>query len=246
MLKNEREREILRIIEENGGFATVRELCERLFASESSIRRDLRSLDARGLIRRSHGGAEQLSNPSGGIDFSARGRQNVEAKRSMAEIAKHFVKNGDIIFLDQSSSAFYLAEALSENRTLTVVTNNVEILALLSGSSLKVYSSGGLLCPDNRTCLIGADAAETFSRVRADWLFFSAHSLSEDGVISDLSREEVLVREAMLRNAKKKVFLCDSAKHGTRSAYKQCDLDAVDIWIDERGAFSASGEKISN
>ena len=245
MLKNEREREILRIIEGRGGFATVKELCTRLFASESSIRRDLRALDARGLIRRSHGGAERIANPSGGIAFAARGRQNVEAKRAMAQIAKRLVKKGDIIFLDQSSSAFYLAEQLAENRTLTVVTNNVEILALLAGSSLKVYSSGGWLCADNRTCLIGEDAAATFSRVRADLLFFSARSLSEDGVISDLSREEVLVREAMIKNAARKVFLCDSAKLGTRSAYKQCDLDAVDIRIDERGAYDSKGEKIN-
>lgn len=244
MLKNEREREILRIIEDRGGFCTVQELCALLFASESSIRRDLKALDARGLIRRSHGGAERMENPSGGIAFAARGRQNVEAKRMMAEIAKRLVKNGDIIFLDQSSSAFYLAEQLSENRTLTVVTNNVEILALLAASPLKVYSSGGWLCADNRTCLIGEDAAETFSRVRADLLFFSARSLSEDGVISDLSREEVLVREAMMKNAARKIFLCDSAKLGTKSAYKQCDLDAIDIRIDEHGAYDSKGNKI--
>ncbi len=244
MLKNEREREILRIIEEKGGFASVKDLCARLFASESSIRRDLRSLDERGLIRRSHGGAERLANPSGGIAFAARGRQNVEAKRAMAEIAKRLVKNGDIVFLDQSSSAFYLAAALAENRTLTVVTNNVEILSLLADSPLKVYGSGGMLCPDNRTCLIGADAAEAFMRVRADLLFFSARSLSEDGVISDLSREEVLVREAMMKNAERTVFLCDSEKHGTRSAYRQCALDAVDIFIDEHGAYTPDGQRI--
>lgn len=245
MLKNEREREILRIIEDRGGFATVRELCGLLFASESSIRRDLRFLDERGLIRRSHGGAQRLANPSGGIAFAARGRQNVEAKRAMAQIAKRLVKNGDIIFLDQSSSAFYLAAELAENRTLTVVTNNVEILALLADSPLKVYGSGGMLCPDNRTCLIGEDAARTFSQVRADLLFFSARSLSADGVISDLSREEVLVREAMLKNAARVIFLCDKGKHGTRSAYTQCTLDSVDLWIDENGAYDKNGKTVN-
>ena len=244
MLKNEREREILRIIENEGGFATVRALCDRLFASESSIRRDLRALDERGLVRRSHGGAERILNPSGGINFAARGSQNVAAKRAMAEIAKHFVKNGDIVFLDQSSSAFYLATALAENRTLTVITNNVEILVLLSESALKVYGSGGMLYPDNRTCLIGEDASATFSRVRADVAFFSAHSLSEDGVISDLSREEVLVREAMIKNAEKTIFLCDSAKNGTRAAYKQCMLKEIDVRIDEHGAYDREGNPI--
>lgn len=244
MLKNEREREILRMIDNGGGFATVRGLCEALFASESSIRRDLRALEARGLIRRSHGGAERNVNPSGGIAFASRTGQNAEEKRAMAQIAKRLVKNGDIVFLDQSSSAFYLAAELAENRTLTFVTNNVQILSLLAESSAKVYGSGGMLCPENRTCLIGEDAAATFSRVRADIAFFSARSLSEEGVISDLSREEVLVREAMIKNAEKTVFLCNLSKRGTRSAYVQCRLSEVDIIVYENGAFDTDGKSL--
>lgn len=237
MLKTEREREILRIIEKKGGFATVRSLCDALFASESSIRRDLRALEAQGLVRRSHGGAERNANPSGGIAFSSRTVQFAEEKRRMAEHARQLVKNGDIIFLDQSSSAFYLAEALMENRSLTFVTNNIEILSLLAKSPAKVYSSGGVLCSENRSCLVGEDAAAVFSRVHADLAFFSARSLSEEGEISDLSREEVLVRAAMLKNAEKTVFLCNRAKRGTRSAYLQCHIDEVDVCIDENGVF---------
>ena len=109
---------------------------------------------------------------------------------------------------------------------------------------MKVYGSGGMLYPDNRTCLIGEDASATFSRVRADVAFFSAHSLSEDGVISDLSREEVLVREAMIKNAEKTIFLCDSAKNGTRAAYKQCMLKEIDVRIDEHGAYDREGNPI--
>ena len=244
MLKNEREREILRRIDEGGGFATVRSLCEALFASESSIRRDLRALEARGLIRRSHGGAERNINPSGGIAFASRTGQNAEEKRAIAQIAKRFVKNGDIVFLDQSSSAFYLAQELAANRTLTFVTNNVQILSLLAESSAKVYGSGGMLCPENRTCLIGEDAAATFCRVHADVAFFSARSLSEDGVISDLSREEVLVREAMIKNAARTVFLCNRSKRGTRSAYVQCRLSGVDAVVCEDGAFDSEGRRI--
>lgn len=52
-----------------------------------------------------------------------------------------------LIMMPTMISAFYLAAALAENRTLTVVTNNVEILSLLADSPLKVYGSGGMLCP---------------------------------------------------------------------------------------------------
>lgn len=81
--------------------------------------------------------------------------------------------------------------------------------------------------------MIGGDARETFENIYADIMFFSAKSISHDGVISDCSREEIIIRNAMLKNSDKKVFLCDSTKFGTHSAYKQCDLGDVDYFISE-------------
>ena len=62
MLKNEREREIINILKTEDGFITVKELCEKLYASESSIRRDLTILENRGIIARTYGGAELVKN----------------------------------------------------------------------------------------------------------------------------------------------------------------------------------------
>ena len=62
MLKNEREREIINILKNDDGFITVKELCEKLYASESSIRRDLTALEKRGIVKRTYGGAELITN----------------------------------------------------------------------------------------------------------------------------------------------------------------------------------------
>ena len=233
MLKSEREREILGFLKEHDGFATVKELCEKLYASESSIRRDLSTLESRRVIRRTHGGAELVTNVSAGISFNQRAHHNINAKKAIAKKAAALIKDGDILFLDQSSSAFYLANEIFSNNSLTVVTNNIEIISLLSGSGIKTISSGGMLSTDNRTCLVGSDANYIFENIRADLVFFSAKSLAHDGTISDCAREEVVVRTAMLKNAAKKVFLCDSEKFGTRSAYKQCNLSDIDCLVSE-------------
>ncbi len=233
MLKSEREREIISFLKENDGFATVKELCEKLYASESSIRRDLTALEGRRVIRRTHGGAELVSNVSGAIAFNQRAHHNVNAKKAIAKKAAALIKDGDVIFLDQSSSAFYLANEIFLNNSLTVVTNNIEIISLLSASAIKTISSGGMLSPDNRSCLVGRDAHYIFENIHADLAFFSTKSLSSDGIISDCVREEVLVRDSMLKNCAKKVFLCDSEKFGTQSAYKQCALGDVDYLISE-------------
>ena len=234
MKKNEREREIVNLLKEKDGFVSTAELCESLYASESSIRRSLLALEGKGIIRRNYGGCELNLNRSGAIAFRNRAGHNVEAKRAIAVKAAKLINDGEVIFLDQSSSAYYLAEAIKNNAKITVVTNNVEIISLLSSSAMRVICSGGYLCEENRSCLVGSEAEGTFSKIFADTLFFSAKSLGNDGIISDCALEEVSVRSAMIKNAAKRVFLCDSGKLGSRSAYKQCDLSEVDIIISEK------------
>ena len=233
MIKTEREQEILNIMNSHGGFVTVKKLCEALYASESSIRRDLTRMEQNGLIKRSYGGAEIVRNYSNAIDFDYRFNLNSAAKKAIAEKAVSLIKEGDVIFLDESSSAFYLAALLAEKSSLTVITNNVEIINLLAHSKVTLVSSGGFLSRENRTCFAGVDAQKVFESTYADILFFSCKSLSDDGIISDVTREEVLIKQAMLDNAAKKVFLCDSGKFGSRSAYRQCTLKDVDILVSD-------------
>ncbi len=234
MLHKEREQEILSILKMSNGFVTVKHLCEVLFASESSVRRDLKSLEEHGRVKRSYGGASLITNFNNVATFSSRTRQNTTAKRLIAKKASGLVQDGDILFLDQSTTSFYLANEIVHRSSLTVVTNNIEIMMLLSDSGVKVISSGGYLSDENRNCLIGAEAQKTFENIFADWMFFSVKSLSGEGVITDCSREEIAVRNCMLNNAKKKVFLCDSTKFGSRSAFKQCELADVDYLISEQ------------
>ena len=233
MLNKEREQEILNILKVTNGFVTVKSLCDTLYASESSIRRDLQSLEKRGLVNRTYGGAELVTNFSHIITFNQRTQQNIHAKRLIAQKAATLIKDGDIIFLDQSSTAFYLANEITNRSGLTVVTNNTEILIRLANSKIRVISCGGYLSSENRNCLIGGDAIHTFENIYADIAFFSTKSINDDGLISDCSREEILVRSAMLKNAAKKVFLCDSTKFDKHSPYKQCELSEVDYFISE-------------
>ena len=233
MLKNEREQEIIDIMKNANGFATVKDLCERLFTSESSRRRDLTSLSNKGLVKRTYGGAELISNFSNISAFSIRSHYNAAAKKIIAKKAVSLIKEGSTVFLDQSSTAFFLASELLENSSITIVTNNIEIISMMSRTNVNLISSGGLLSQENRMCLYGEDARYIFENVHANYAFFSTKSLSDDGIIWDFSREEVLIRNAMLKNAEKKVFLCDSEKFHAHSAYKQCSLDDIDYLISE-------------
>lgn len=247
MLNKEREQEILSMLKMTNGFVSVKQMCDALFASESSIRRDLKALEQRGLLKRSYGGATLVTNFSNIVTFNHRTRQNTAAKRDIAKKGASLIKDGSVIFLDQSSTSFYLANEIINRNSLTVVTNNIEIMMLLSNSGIKLISSGGFLSDENRNCLVGGDAQKTFENIFADIMFFSVKALCDDGTVTDCSREEILVRNAMLKNSDKKVLLCDSSKFGIRAPFKQCHLDEVNFLISEENQsqrFSSHQEKL--
>lgn len=247
MLHKEREQEIINILKVKNGYVSVKELCDTLYASESSIRRDLTSLEKQGLLKRSYGGATLETSHSSIVTFNHRAKLNIEAKRRMAQKAATLIKDGDVIFLDQSSTCFFLANELINRKGLTVATNNTEILVLLANTKIDVISSGGYLNNHNRVCLMGGDAERTFENMYADIAFFATKGLTKDGIITDFSREEILVRDAMIKNAHKKVFLCDSTKYGVRASYKQCELKDIDYIVSEDDCakiFSSYSDKL--
>ena len=247
MYNKEREQEILNILKKQMGFVPVNYFCDKLFASESSIRRDLKTLEEKGLVKRSYGGATLTNNFSNIVTFNRRTRQNVAAKKDVAKKAAELIEDGSIVFLDQSSTAFYTAEEIIKRKSITVVTNNIEILMLLSDSGIKVISSGGQLSDENRNCLIGDDANKTFENIFADIIFFSVRGIDDDGNVCDCSRQEVTVRNSMLKNAAKKALLCDSSKFGVKAPYKQCSLLDVDYLISEENSaehFAYAKDKI--
>lgn len=238
----QRDSQILAILEENGT-CSVHELCEKLYLSEATMRRSLSSLARKGLINRTHGGAELPKIYHRTSPFRNRVILNAAAKRDIARKAAAMVPNGSIVFLDQSSTCYHLAEALMEKKELTVVTNNLEIALLLTQTKFRVQISGGTLHMDNRLCLAGEDAHRIFEEICADFVFFSTFSLSSDGIISDVSRDAINIRKSMFKYAKRKVFLCDSSKFKSTSGYIQCTLRDVDTLISEENTSSVFADR---
>lgn len=232
MYQNARKQEILTILSKQT-YATVEFLSKTLHASPSSIRRDLTALENEGLITRSYGGAELPNAQKHFVPFSSRRHQNSDIKRQMAEKAVTFLESGDVIFLDDSSSAYFVAEKLIGMKDIIVVTSSIDVLFLLSHSDIKTYSVGGLIDPENRTCLVGSFAADMIASIRADWCIFSVKSLDSDGTLSDCVEEGVSVLKHMLSVSRKKMFLCDNSKLGTRSMFVQCKIDELDVVISD-------------
>lgn len=237
MYKCEREDEILAILNETE-YATVEYLAKKMSISPSSIRRDLKNLEERGLVTRSYGGVKITHSGGKHIPFSLRSHENSLQKKQIAKAAVSLVNTGDVVFLDGSSSAYFLAELLPSVSGVTVVTNNIDAMSYFASYDIKAYCTGGVISSDNRAVLVGGYAQELLGKIRADIAFFSVQAVGEDGTFFDCYPEEVAIRNVMLANARRKVLLCDGSKLGKTSTFYQASLSDVDHVISERDLHS--------
>lgn len=213
-MNKEREKAILEIaIKEKS--VTVKNLSGRLYASEPSIRRDLLSLQKQHLLKRVHGGAILDENGLSEIKipFLIRELEKTDEKIAIARKASELINDGDVIFLDASTSAYNIIPFLSGKSNITVITNGIKSLARLSEYNINCIGTGGKVV---NSCLafVGEDAHRTVERYNADFFFFSCRGISNDGRLTDIAEPENNVRIKMLEHSKKSYFLCTSNKKG--------------------------------
>ena len=115
-MKETQEKQILDILEKKQ-YASVDDLSAALRVSPST---------------RTHGGAKIIDANNISPSFTFRIHQNSFEKKKIALAAIKLIKNGDIIFLDGSTSAYSVAEYLNEFENVKVITNGIETISLLS------------------------------------------------------------------------------------------------------------------
>ena len=233
MYKCEREDEIMMLLSETE-YATVEYLVKKINISASSIRRDLKNLEERGLVIRSYGGVKLANSTGKHIPFSLRSHENSAQKKQIAHAAASLIHAGDVVFLDGSSSAYFAAELLPAIGGVTVITNSIDALAALSNYDIKVHCTGGMISAENRAVLVGGQALDFVRKVRADVFLFSVQAVSSEGEFFDCHTEEIAIRTAMMKNANRSIVLCDSSKWGRPSTFYQCSLSDVDHFITDK------------
>lgn len=223
----EREKQILEILLKKKR-ATVAELAKALFISEPSVRRDLASLEKQNLIKRIHGGAvlEETALSKNRIPFLIREYEQSEAKILIAQKAIELVHDNDVVFLDASTSCYYLIPFLATRKNLTVITNGVKALSKLAEYGITTFSTGGALV-NSCLVLVGDEACKTIETFNANIAFFSCRGVSEDGFLTDIAREENIVRKSMIQNSQKAYLLCATEKFGKTYYHNLCHKDEI-------------------
>ena len=232
MKTSERERQIIDLLGERS-FISVQELSELLYASPSSIRRDLSRLEAVGIVKRNYGGVVAVADHAGSAPVSIRSEVNKSAKRMIAKKASVLLRDGMSVLLDDSTSSAAMIEFLAEHRDISVFTNNIETASKATEHGISTYLLGGALPTDSATVTVGRFALDMLRAIHTDICFFSATALSREGEIFDSTEMHDLLRREMLLRADTKVFLCDGSKFFRTSRYRVASLDEIDCFVSD-------------
>lgn len=232
MYFSERHEQIISVLRERNR-VTVQYLAQHLHVSEPTIRRDLSLLEKSNRIKRTFGGAVLSDMATDEIPLNLRESEETAAKEIIAKRAVEFIRDGQVLFFDASSTLLRVVKHLKDFRDLTIITNSPKMSLQLADSNIKSFCTGGELL-EKSIAYVGRHAEDFVEKFNADVFFFSCRGISEDGELSDSSIAETEVRKKMMAYAKKSVYLCTSGKIGKKYMYNFCSVSDIDEIICEK------------
>ena len=236
-LAPERQNRMLEILRQRGA-VRVDELCEALGVSPATIRRDLEILESAGGLRRVHGGAvsgqSRLEEPL----FDDKTGLADEEKRAIARTALAYIREGDTVYLDGGSTLLELARLLRDRGDITVVTNSLRAAAELAASGPRLMLLGGEFRRRSQT-VVGTMTRATLDTIYLDVAFMGTIGLDLEAGLTTTDPNEAFTKQLVMTRARRVVLLADSSKIGKVSFAHAGALDAIGVFITDRGADGA-------
>lgn len=208
------------------------ELCRALGASPATVRRDLAQLEARGRLRRVHGGAVSVESRLDEPLFDDKTGVRAAEKHRIAELAETFVREGETVYLDGGSTVLELARRLRERSDITIVTNSLRAAVELAGRGPRTILVGGELRRRSET-LVGPLTQALLERLSFDRAFMGTIGLTAEG-LATTDPAEAFTKELAMRRAREVVLLADHSKLGAASFARSGALEDVDWLITDR------------
>lgn len=226
MKPEDRRQAIMDILMETGS-ASVEDLAGRFAVSKMTVHRDLDDLEQAGLLRKVHGGASIQSSPQFESDFRYREKIAAEEKRRLAQHAATLIEPGQIIIIDDGSTAGSVADYLKDIRPLTVITNNLGVINKLAAvPGIDVISLGGQYSKKFNG-FFGITTEEALRSLRADMAFLSSSAIHGASAFHQ-DQEVVQTKRQMIRSAAQSVLLVDHGKFGKSALHFLTGLDLFD------------------
>jgi DeoR family transcriptional regulator of aga operon len=225
--KDDRATQILHLLLEKGE-GSIDDLALAVGASTASVRRDLIKLEERGLVNRTHGGAEvagKMAYAPFRFDaaFPLREERFADEKRRIALAAAAMVLEGDTIALSPGTTTTQIARSLRHREGIHIVTSAVNIgMELSSLPNVNVTLTGGSVRWPGSFSMVGATAFDSLQRLFFHKVFMGACGIHPQHGITVIQSDEALVLSEMVKRGKQIIAVADASKLGMISAMQVC------------------------
>ena len=222
---SQRHRDILDMAKQNGYLSTD-ELTKSFKVTSQTIRRDINELCERGLLRRYHGGAG-LASSVNNVEYSTRQDLLHEEKIRIAQMVVRQIPDNASLFINIGTTTEEVAKALSGHKNLRVITNNLNVAALLcDNASFEVIVAGGVVRQDRG--VIGESTIDFIRQFKVDYGIIGISGIDIDGTLLDFDYREVRVAQEIIANARQVFLVTDHSKFNRNPMVRVCHIAEID------------------
>lgn len=228
MMKEERQRMIIAKLNRDQRINLV-ELSQLLEVSYDSIRRDVIELEDKGLLKKVHGGAVANSY----LPFKTTqglGIANQEIIQLTRKAQKLF-ENARIVLMDGGTTNFHIAEQLPKNLDITVITNNLPLAMVLNEHpKIETILLGGTYYKRYQITLSN-EIMRQLDHLQADLYLMGFNGVHPEHGITIRHYEESLLKQKMIKAARRVAVCAVEEKINTVETYKVCGWNDIDVLI---------------
>ncbi len=211
------------------GSISVEALAEKFAVTLQTVRRDVKLLADAGLLARFHGGVRVPSSTTENIAYRQRQYIHREAKRRIARTVAAAVPSGSSMFINIGTTTEAIAHALLEHRGLRVITNNLNVAAILSDNSdCEVIVAGGIVRPRDRG-IVGAVTIDFIQQFKVDIGLIGISGIESDGTLRDFDYREVKVARAIIERSREVWLAADHSKFNRPAMVELARFDEIDM-----------------
>ncbi|MES2073489.1 MAG: DeoR/GlpR family DNA-binding transcription regulator [Pseudomonadota bacterium] len=226
MILNPRQRALLDAVRQRVTMS-VEDLAQQLEVTPQTVRRDVKQMEEAKLLARYHGGVGLPSSVEN-IDYSQRQVLNSDAKRRIANAVAKQVPAGCSLLINIGTTTEEVARALAHHQGLHVVTNNLNVAAILADNpKCEVIVAGGVLRGRDRG-IVGEATIDFIRQFKVDIGIIGISSIDEDGSLRDFDAREVKVAQTIIEQSREVWLVADQDKFGRKALVRMAHLSQID------------------
>lgn len=223
----ERHQHILGKLKREGSVNVV-DLCNELNVSSVTIRKDLKILEDKELLFRTHGGGTLVNPYTTDRPVNEKAMIHSGEKSGIGAAAADLIEPNDCVLIASGTTVHSLARNIQPRGNLTVVTAALNVATeLLHHPDIEVIQLPGSIrrTSSSVTGIYAERMLEDFS--------FSKLFLGVDGIDTEFGLTTTNIMEAQLNRkmiaaAQKTIVLADSSKFGKRGFGRICGLEDIE------------------